>query len=280
MSIFKGPEPKKQEPEKVKKEKKEDHSQQSKEKKQNIPENKKKEINIPKQEEKIVQPKDDITPINKEVPTTTERNDQKLLNDRIESFQTEDPAAKKPIVNLTKEETIPKVEEKIEPQPTNEVIENRIPITKSSKDQIIEESPQKKEDELPKDNPHASQPKRKKVVRENHNPIIEEPIVVFPPETNESQPKLTEEYEVKELKPKENKNIASQDEIKTTQPSEIIKDKPFVQNAGPSEIDEEKKVIAESLQSGPVVMFFSILNYWQLIVGILIGFLLGRLLSR
>lgn len=149
--------------------------------------------------------------------------------------------------------------------------ESKVEVQTSAKEATVEPSPV-----VENKKPKPSQPNRKKVRREDDTPVQE---FIEPTPTKESyqpQEEIKEEYEIKEArKETDHPRTVTGPELSSQQTNY----KPPKENLKKTEAEDEKKVIQEGLQSGPVVLFFTILNYWQLIVGIIIGFLLARLLS-
>lgn len=168
---------------------------------------------------------------------------------------------------------------KTEPEaakPTQKVVEPEKTVPSEPVKENLPENP-KPEPTPVKETPVAtSQTTRKKVRREEEAPL---PSFTESPTEATFQSEIKEEYEAKEVRQSQpNPSESAQAPVKPPSPAED--EKPAASKPEPQASEEEKRAIQESLQSGPVVWLFTVLNYWQLIVGIIIGFVLCRIVSR
>jgi hypothetical protein len=122
--------------------------------------------------------------------------------------------------------------------------------------------------------PKSSNHKRKQVKRDESTEEKAKKKSFPEPRKVDDEPLIQQEYSIKQTQ-------ASIENIKVEVDSKPAHDNTASQQHNDSKAsdkdDAEKKAIQEGLNSGPVYWLFMVLNYWQLIVGLILGIMIGRL---
>ena len=284
MSIFKAPSQQNPEADRQMNDKTKSSGSQTTSKKASTKEKKLKdtEIKTSPEEAKETLKQSDIP--KKDLSKIESRKEQEDSKD-----MTSQPTTPNPVTEDRPDKHVTSTEKKTYKQPSPEIAQPQVKDAgeKAPSEPKIEKEPEVSAKDtatpsiVPINTSENPVPKRKKVKREDQVSAQDETQAPQTANLIQEPSFKKEEYEVREVSNKTNP-LAHIDEQKAAQTfdkkqrEENLNEK----NSPSATTDEEKKLIQASLESGPVVWLFTLLNYWQLIVGILIGFLLCKLVSR